>query len=95
VSWDSFQHAVLSELGLRAYTLAGAAPAGQDLQSAPEAAGASPGELPPALLAALARAAGCAPDQVLELARITRMPADAAARRALWPRLRRLRSRAR
>lgn len=96
MSWDGFQHAVLSELGLRAYVLAGTAPAGQEPQAgADPAAGASSGAPPPTLLAALARAAGCAPGQVLELARITCMPADAAARRALWPRLRRLRSRSR
>lgn len=93
MSWDGFQREVLAELGLRAYALAGAEPrqalpssAGQGAPSAP------PGGLSPALLAALARAAGCAPDQVAGLAGIETAPDCVAARRALWPRLRRLRS---
>jgi hypothetical protein len=96
VSWDGFQREVLAELGLRAYTLAGhEAPATRATAAVDAAQAAAPGALPPALVAALARAAGCAPAQVLVLAGIDAAPRDAAARRALWPRLRRLRVRAR
>ncbi len=94
MSWDGFQREVLAELGLRTYVLAGAAPSDQ----LPQAAGAEdapPAAMPPKLIAALARAAGCAPAQVLALAGIASAPADIATRRALWPRLRRLRSNAR
>lgn len=95
MSWDGFQREVLAELGLRPYVLAGAN-APEAVVRAVEAGGSAPANPPealsPKLVAALARAAGCAPAQVLALAAITSAPGDVAARRALWPRLRRLRS---
>lgn len=101
MSWDGFQREVLAELGLRAYTLAATeAPDAGHAAASPsariDAAPATPADgMPPRLLAALARAACCAPAQVVQLAGIEAAPRDAAARRALWPRLRRLRARAR
>lgn len=83
MSWDPFQRAVLAELGHALYRLpsASAVPADAD----PEAG----------MLARLARAAGLPPEALLAHADIVTMAAalrgDAAAKRALWPRLRRLR----
>lgn len=95
MNWDGFQREVLAELGLRAYALAGQDAPAMQAAAAADMGAATPGAIPPALVAALARAAGCAPAQVLALAGIDAAPRDAAARRALWPRLRRLRERAR
>lgn len=94
MSWDGFQREVLAELGLRPYVLADAAPAAEDTQVARHevASDAAVEHMSPKLIAALARAAGCAPAQVVALAGITSAPMNGAARRALWPRLRRLRS---
>lgn len=94
MSWDGFQREVLAELGLRPYVLAHAAPATEVTRGAPHDVDldAAVEHMSPKLIAALARAAGCTPAQVVALAGITSAPTNAAARRALWPRLRRLRS---
>jgi hypothetical protein len=92
VSWDPFQRAVLAELGLPLYRLPGASSPLSTQASVPETAG------DPGMLARLARAAGMAPDALLAHAEIAaaaaRLHGDAAAKRALWPRLRALRKRA-
>jgi hypothetical protein len=104
LSWDPFQRAVLTELGLVPYqTCPGVVP---ELPQ-PDAVPATSTPLPPprrsadapesAMLARLARAAGC-PVEVLYgeaqvLAMLPRLRTDPAAKRALWPYLRRLRRR--
>jgi hypothetical protein len=92
VSWDPFQRAVLAELGLPLYRLPGASSPPLTQASVAATAG------DPGMLARLARAAGLAPDALLAHAEIAaaaaRLHGDAAAKRALWPRLRALRKRA-
>ena len=87
MSWDPFQRAVLAELGHVLY-----APAAAD---APRAAP----DLDAAMLAKLARAAGVDAEALLAHADIAQVSmtlrGDAAGKRALWPRLRMLRRRAR
>ena len=84
MSWDPFQRAVLAELGHAVYRLPVVA---QGVQ------------VDDAVLARLARAAGLAPDdfsrQFGDLTPLARLRGDAAAKRALWPRLRALRRNAR
>ena len=94
MSWDAFQREALAELGLqpwvpaateRAQPATRAAPAHQessDMRSA----------VPPALMDALARAAGCDRARVAALPGVEGACAGAAGKRALWPRLRRLRA---
>ena len=77
---DDFQREVMAELGLRSYVLAPAP--------------GSTASVSPALLEALARAAGCTVDAVAALPGLDALPASAA-KRALWPRLRRMRTAAR
>ena len=99
MSWDGFQRAVLAELGHVPWRLAGAAPAVVD--AGPAAADAGPIAPPPAaqpdaaMLARLARAAALAPhalqDHPAIVAACAGLRGDAAAKRALWPHLRRLR----
>lgn len=90
MSWDGFQRAVLAELGHVLYRL-------PDAPSAPSAPAASGVEMTvdASMLARLARAAGVAPEVLLAWADIAALSAglrgDAAAKRALWPRLRALR----
>ncbi len=82
---DPFRREVLAELGLQPYVRAGAErahAAGQDAKAA----------MSPALLAALARAAGCDPATVAALPGVEAACAGAAGKRALWPQLRRLRA---
>ncbi len=79
--WDAFQRVVLEELGLRPQCLAATAPAS-----------ANAGACPDALLDALARAVGCPRDAIAELEGLDRLRGDARAKRALWPRLRKLRA---
>ena len=74
---DDFQREVMAELGLRPYVLAPAR--------------GSTASISPALLEALARAAGCRVDTVAALPGLDALPASAA-KRALWPRLRRMRT---
>src|SRR5690606_25276468 len=83
---DAFQREALAELGLRPYVRAGAE------RPAHAAQGAAAVEIPPRLLAALARAAGCDPARVAALPGVEAACAGAAGKRALWPRLRRLRA---
>ncbi len=87
MGWDGLQRAVLAELGHVLYRLS----------DAPSAPVASSGEvaLDASMLARLARAAGMAPEALLArpdiAAQCGRLRGDAAAKRALWPRLRALR----
>lgn len=94
MSWDPFQRAVLAELGLALYRLPGVA---LPLPAAAAQEDAQPAALASGMLARLARAAGMAPDALLAHAEIAaaaaRLHGDAAAKRALWPRLRALRKR--
>ncbi len=87
MSWDPFQRAVLAELGLALYRLPGASPA------APVPAVGATADA--GMLARLARAARVTPEALLAHAEIAaavaRLRGDAAAKRALWPRLRALR----
>lgn len=91
MSWDPFQRAALAELGLELYRLPSAAPA----SSAQPAAGLEGAGDAAGMLARLARAARTTPDALQAHAGIAAAAAglrgDAAAKRALWPRLRALR----
>lgn len=84
MSWDPFQREALAELGHVLYVPLRAGPA-----SAREV------DVDAAMLARLARAAGVAADALLANSGIaeltTTLRGDAAAKRALWPRLRALR----
>jgi hypothetical protein len=81
MNWDPFQREALAELGHRLYRLQAPYPVDE------------------AMLAVLARAAGIDADALRERAEIaattTSLRGDAAAKRALWPRLRALRRAAR
>ncbi len=100
-AWTPRQRAVLAELGLVVYRRAGA-PAAADPGPALVAmaeAGDPPLEMAidAAMLARLARAAGLPPEHLLAsapalAAASVGLAGDAAAKRALWPRLRRLRA---
>lgn len=104
MNWDPFQRDALEAMGLRLYEVRDAGPAAAPVEEPPAAA--SPTQAPvrtvdaPAsqrLLAALARAAGRRADDAEALALCRRLlPAgglrDVASRRALWRRLRALRS---
>lgn len=83
MTWDAFQRQALRELGLRPYRLA--ADEGEGRATASAAA-------PAALYQALLRAAGPGHARVPELAGLDALQGDPAAKRALWPRLRRLRA---
>lgn len=83
MTWDAFQREAMTELGLRPYRLAA---------DEAEVRAASSGGLPPALYEALLRAAGPGQARVAELAGLDAVHGDPAAKRALWPRLRRLRA---
>jgi len=74
---DEFRREVMAELGLHPYALAPAR--------------GSAASVSPALLEALARAAGCTVDAVAALPGLDALPASTA-KRALWPRLRRMRT---
>ena len=86
MSWDAFQRGVLAELGHVLYV---------PLHAGTHASPATPGEVDAAMLARLARAAGIEPEGLQAHADIVAMSAglrgDAAAKRALWPRLRAMR----
>lgn len=86
MSWDAFQREVLGELGHVLYV---------PLHAQPVAAQAATGAIDEAMLARIARAAGVDVDGLRAHADIAAMSAglrgDAAAKRALWPRLRALR----
>jgi len=83
MTWDAFQREAMTELGLRPYRLAA---------DEAEVRAASSGGLPPALYEALLRAAGAGHARVAELGGLDAVHGDPAAKRALWPRLRRLRA---
>ena len=89
MSWDPFQRGVLAELGHVLYVPRHAA--AQDNGHVPAIAG----EVDAAMLAKIARAAAVDPDALHVHADILAMTAglrgNAAAKRALWPRLRGLR----
>ncbi|MGJ4802565.1 hypothetical protein [Luteimonas sp. SDU82] len=105
MSWDPFQRDALEAMGLRLYEVHGAsvaqdpAPvpvepvAANDTSHVPASVGMADG----ALLRALLRACGRGADDAAALALCRGLLAgglpDAAARRALWPRLRALRTR--
>lgn len=95
MSWDPLQRAVLVDLGHVLYRASGtvtAAPAATEDAAAVAAVTAAPDD---ALLARLARAACVTPEVLRGHADIAAAAAtlrgDAAAKRALWPRLRALR----
>ena len=74
---DDFRREVMAELGLHPYALAPVR--------------GSAASISPVLLEALARAAGCTVETVAVLPGLDALPASAA-KRALWPRLRRMRT---
>lgn len=102
-AWDAFQREALAELGLRPQVLARAAghdAAEHDVRVSaaaplPAQAAMRDARRTDALLAAVARAAGCAPAQVADWPELATLRGDARAKRALWPRLRALRAQAR
>ncbi len=97
MSWDAFQRQVLAELGHAVYVARdAAAPTHAEAPAEPPVQALAATAHP--LLARLARAAGLGQDQLLRLAPELAGQAagmDAAAKRALWPRLRALRRDAR
>ncbi|MBW8823981.1 MAG: hypothetical protein JF567_07120 [Xanthomonadales bacterium] len=85
MNWDAFQREALAELGIEVYALGGG-----DIAAAPRA----PVETGDALLRHLLKAAGgdAREQKVLALAEpLSGLRGNAAAKRALWPLLRRLR----
>ena len=95
MSWDAFQREVLAELGHVLYMPRHAGAQASDPDRDSDSDRASAGDIDPAMLAKLARAAGMDPGQLQAHAGIMAMAGllrgDAAAKRALWPRLRELR----
>jgi hypothetical protein len=79
MAWDGFQREVLAALGHQLYAVADAAPAAPSVQDAPP------------LLRALARAVGSDVATLPALPPLDQLRTPAA-KRALWPRLRALRS---
>lgn len=95
LNWDEFQRAALAELGLRPYRLAGAdAEAGAGIHAGVESARPpTPAiDVAPALYEALLRAAGPGRARVRGLPGLDALRGNPGAKRALWPRLRRLRA---
>ena len=86
MSWDPFQREMLEALGHTLY-----APA---VDALPQSAVTPPpnSAAPPLLLQALARAALVDADALPRVLDLHAPPVDPAAKRALWPRLRRLRA---
>jgi hypothetical protein len=82
--WDSFQREALTALGHVVYRAAGSAP---DAPASQRVAG---GDGAPPLLQALARAAGVPVERLVDLP--LEQLRNAAAKRALWPRLRAMRA---
>lgn len=93
MSFDPFQRAVLAELGLVAYRLPSASPPALAAVAVDVDVDV---DVDAPMLARLARAAGLAPERLLAYpeiaARSRTLRDDAAAKRALWPRLRALRA---
>lgn len=99
--WDAFQREVLTALGHTLFVPASATPVGitpagsMQVGSTPAPPMAATNATQPALLRALARAAGTAGVEGLgDLPPLDQLR-NATAKRALWPRLRAMRSRAR
>lgn len=100
MNWSAFQREMLEALGLQPQRLAtdgaqGAAASASPVDAAvpvAEPGGRERAGPVPAWLSALARVAGCTPEALLAQLPDLRAPTDAASRRALWPRLRRLRA---
>ncbi|MEO5628705.1 MAG: hypothetical protein ABIQ62_02905 [Thermomonas sp.] len=90
MSWDPFQREVLAELGHVLYRQAGV-----EIVADVDVAGVDGALLDERMLARLATAAGMSVDglqaRLQDLQAITGLRGDAAAKRALWPRLRALR----
>ena len=84
--WDSFQREALTALGLVVYQAAGS-PLDSPVSPQRVAAGSDA----PSLLQALARAAGVPVECLVDLPPLDRLR-TAAAKRALWPRLRAMRA---
>jgi hypothetical protein len=82
--WDSLQREALTALGHVVYRAAGSAP---DAPASQRVAG---GDGAPPLLQALARAAGVPVERLVDLP--LEQLRNAAAKRALWPRLRAMRA---
>lgn len=78
MSWSVFQREVLAEMGFRPYRL--------------DAQVAAPRGVSPMLFEALQRAAGSGLAGVADLQGLDALHGDPAAKRALWPLLRRLRA---
>jgi len=93
MNWSPQQQAMLSAMGYTLYRQAGAEPppAAQPEARAEPAAPASPQRSPDRLMQALVRAAGGRDPRGLPLPPLDQLRRDAAAKRALWPRLRALR----
>ena len=83
--WDSFQREALTALGHVVYQAAGPALSASALQRDAADDGAPP------LLQALARAAGVPVERLVDLPPLEQLR-NAAAKRALWPRLRAMRT---
>ena len=83
--WDSFQREALTALGHVVYHAAGSVP------DAPASQRIAAGDGAPPLLQALARAAGVPADRLVDLPPLEQLR-NAAAKRALWPRLRAMRA---
>ena len=83
--WDSFQREALAALGHVVYRAADSAPDAPALQRIAVDDGAPP------LLQALARAAGVSVERLADLPPLEQLR-NAAAKRALWPRLRAMRA---
>lgn len=104
-AWDAFQREALAQLGLQPWVVSAHAGESAVAPVLPEALPAAAGKraagtaaaatVPAALLAALSRAAACDPEQIAGWPELVLLRGNAAAKRALWPRLRRLRAQAR
>jgi len=95
VSWDPFQRDVLAELGFVVYQQAGSAMA-PDVEAARfDAPQPEPASIDGSMLARVAHAAGMTADALQgcfgDMQLIASLHGNAAAKRALWPRLRALR----
>lgn len=91
MSWDAFQCEILEALGHRVYMPVDSMSTRYAMAPTPHGSASSiaPSDSLVELQRAIARAAGIAPDAVPSLEELPRSPA---AKRTLWPRLRRLRA---
>lgn len=90
MSWDPFQQDVLAELGYVLYRQAGAALADEAVHTVPSSTNVESIDSP--MLARVARAAGMSIEEMQgcigDMQVIAGLQGNAAAKRALWPRLR-------